>query len=262
MKLHRIAAVVERHAYEARRNLERVTDAVYWPVIDIIVWGFFSLYLLQRNGLRPPPIGVLLGAAVFWGMFRAFQRDIAMGFLTDMWSHNLVGLFSSPLTVVEYIAGLLIIDLLKAITGTCLAGLVALVLYGYNVFGLLPAFLPFAAVLVLFGLAVGILVAGLIFRYTTRIQSFAWSVTGLVMPVSCVFYPLSALPRPMRLVALSFPTTYAFEGMRQIIAGGKLSVAHLAAAVALDAAYLGIAIVLFVRLFRAARARGLLVKLE
>ena len=51
MKSHRIQAVMLRHFYEARRNPDRITDMVYWPVLDIIVWGFFTIYLAGGVGV-------------------------------------------------------------------------------------------------------------------------------------------------------------------------------------------------------------------
>jgi ABC-2 type transport system permease protein len=262
MGFNRIAAVVERHFYDARRNMERVTDTLYWPVMEIIVWGFLTVFLAQRGNLRPGLMSFLLGAAILWGMFRAFQRDLAVSFLTEVWSHNLIGLLATPLTAREYLSGLLIINLLKAIIGTAAAAMVASIFYSYDFFPYLPALLPFILVLMIFGVAVGIFVTGLIIRYTTKIQSFTWSITGLVMPLSCVFYPLTSLPRTLRPVALALPTTQAFEGLRQVMAGGGLSLAHLAFGFALDCVYLLSAVVIFDCLFRTARERGLLVKME
>jgi ABC-2 type transport system permease protein len=262
MRLNRIAAVVERHVYDTRHNLERVTDTLYWPVMDIIVWGFLTLFLAQHGGLRPGLLSFLLGAAILWGMFRAFQRDLAVSFLAEVWSHNLIGLLVTPLTVHEYLYGLLIINLLKAIVGTAAAALVALVFYSYDFFPYLLALLPFILILMIFGLAVGILVTGLIVRYTTKIQSFTWSITGLLMPFSCVFYPVTALPPLMRPLALALPTTQAFEGLRQVMAGDGFSLARLGWGIGLDCIYLLAAVAVFGGLFRSARAHGLLVKLE
>ena len=83
MKTHRINAVIVRHLYEARRNFDRVTDLVYWPVLDIIVWGFFTIYLAHGNRLQPNIVNCLLGAVILWGTFFAFQRDMAVGFSTS-----------------------------------------------------------------------------------------------------------------------------------------------------------------------------------
>jgi ABC-2 type transport system permease protein len=262
MKLHRISAVLLRHTYEVRHNLNRITDMVYWPAVNIVTWGFFTVYLARQNRLQPGVLTFLLGAAVLWGMFYSFQRDIAVGFLDELWSRNLVNLFSTPLSVSEYMTGLIAVNILKALIGLAASALIAWIFYAYNIFPLLPSLVPFLLNLVLFALALGVIVTGLIFRYTTRIQSVAWSFAGLLMPLSCVFYPLHALPKYLRPVAWALPTTQSFEGMRQIMAVGGFSIAHFAFGLALNALYFSFAILFFRSAFESARSRGLLLKLE
>jgi ABC-2 type transport system permease protein len=263
MKAHRVAAVMQRHLYEARRNFDRITDIVYWPVLDIIVWGFFTVYLARGGSrLQPDIVSFLLGAAILWGLFYAFQRDLAVGFLDELWSRNLINLFSTPLNVWEYMTGLICVNLLKAMVGFGAASLIAWGCYQFDIFPLLPAFLPFMALLVLFALALGLLITGLIFRFTTRIQGLAWSFAGLLQPVSCVFYPLSALPRWLGAIAWMLPTTHAFQGMRQILAGRGFSPAEFWWGLGLNVGYFVIAMFAFTRIFESARSRGLLAKLE
>jgi ABC-2 type transport system permease protein len=262
MKAHRIIAVVQRHLYEARRNVDRITDMLYWPVLDVIVWGFFTIYLAHSNRLRPDLVSLLLGAAILWGMFYAFQRDMAVGFLDELWSRNLINLFSTPLSVWEYLIGLVCVNLLKMSVGFTAASLIAWACYAFDIFPLLPKFLPYMVNLLLFAGALGVLITGLIFRYTTRIQALSWSFAGLLLPVSCVFYPVSSLPRWLRAVAWMLPTAHAFEGMRQVLAGGGFSAWHFWCGLGLNLAYFALALLAFTRVFEAARSRGLLVKLE
>ena len=262
MKAHRIGAVVLRQAYEARHNLDRVTDALYWPVIDVLLWGFMSLYISRQTSAGPHIASYLLGMAILWALFRSFQRDIAVAFLSDVWSRNLIGLFSTPLSIQEYVTALVLINLLKAFAGMLVAGLVAWACYSFDIFPALPALLPHLGILVLFAVAVGIFITGLIFRFSTRIQSLTWSITGLIMPFSCVFYPVGALPAAIRPLAFALPTTYAFEGMRAVLAGAPIRYSYVALGYGLSVCYLAGAAFAFTRLFMAARASGLLVKIE
>lgn len=262
MKLHRINAVVLRHTYEMRHNLDRITDTLFWPLMEVAVWGFFSLYLAQTGRIRLASVDALLGGIILWGAFRAFQRDIAVGFLAEIWSRNVVNLFASPLTFGEYLAGLLVIDIGRAIIGIAVAVALAQAGYGSALWRALPALLPALAVLILFAVAIGIIVSGLILRYSSRIQSLAYSVIGLLMPLSCVFYPCSALPRSLRGIALALPTTHAFEDMRQVLAGGGSSPEHLGWGFALALASLGLALAAFYAILRAAYRRGQLVRLD
>jgi ABC-2 type transport system permease protein len=259
---YRVKAVMLRHAYEVRRNANHITDMIYWPIMNIVVWGFFTIYLARGNHLQPGVISCLLGAVILWGLFNGFQRDMAVGFLGELWSRNLVNLFATPLTVAEYITGMVAVNLIKAMIGLTAEGLIAWLCYHYDIFPMLPAFIPFILNLVLFALAVGVIVTGLIFRYTTKMQGLAWSFAGLLMPVSCVFYPLKSLPNFLHPVAWILPTTHSFEGMRQAIGGGGFSSFHFRMGLELNVVYFIFAVLFFRWMFESARSRGLLVKME
>jgi ABC-2 type transport system permease protein len=262
MRFNRIQAVVLRQLYEARRNPDRVMDMLYWPVLDVFLWGFFTVYLAKASQLRPGLITFLLGSAILWGVFRAFQRDMTIGFLSDLWSRNLANMFATPLTISEYMTALVAVNFVKTVIGMTAAALIAWVFYAYNIFRILPALLPFLFILLIFAFVVGVAITGLIFRFTTRIQALTWSFTGFLMPVSCVFYPLSALPRYLRPVAWSLPSTHAFEGMREVIAGGGVSMTHLGWGLLLNALYFAGAAAFFGWMFERARSHGLLIKQE
>ena len=262
MKLYRIKFVVLRHIYEVRRNGNHITYMMYWPVVNILVWGFFTLYLRHGDRLQPGVLSCLLGAVILWGLFNAFQRDMAVGFLEELWSRNLVSLFASPLSVSEYVIGLIVVTLAKAMIGLSMGALIAWLFYHYDIFPMLPILFPFILNLALFALTVGIVVTGLIFRYTTNFQAMAWSFAGILMPLSCVFYPLSSLPSFLRPIASMLPTTQSFEGMREVIERGGFSASHFRFGLELNMIYFVLALVFFRWMFESARSRGLLVKME
>jgi ABC-2 type transport system permease protein len=262
MKLYRINAVIVRHAYESRRNFDRLTDMVWWPVLDIIMWGFFTVYLAHDNRLQPTVVSCLLGAVILWGMFFSFQRDMAVGFIDELWCRNLINLFSTPLTLSEYMTGLIVVCVLKVMVGLIAASAIGWAAYSFNIIPWLPSFLPYMANLLFFALALGIAITGMIFRYTTKIQALAWSFAGLLMPVSCVMYPISSLPKWLQNVAWMMPTAHSFEGMRQVLAGKGFSPQHFWWGAGLNALYFVLAVWFFMWIFEKARSRGLLVKQE
>lgn len=262
MKIHRINAVIVRQLYEARRNFDRLTDMVWWPVLDIVLWGFFTLYLTHGKGLQPSFVSLMLGAAILWTMFYSFQRDMAVGFIDELWSRNLINLFSTPLTVSEYMVGLIIVNLLKVMFGLVASSAIAWAAYSFDILPWLPKFIPYMANLLLFALALGIAITGMIFRYTTKIQTLAWSFAGLLMPVSCIFYPISSLPKWLQTVAWMMPTAHSFEGMRDVMAGKGFSPLHFWWGAGLNVVYFALAIAFFIWIFEKARNRGLLVKQE
>jgi len=262
MKLHRINAVIVRHVYEARRNFDRVIDTVWWPVLDIIMWGFFTVYLAHSNRLQPTVVSCLLGAVILWGTFYSFQRDMAVAFIDDLWCRNLINLFSTPLMMSEYMAGIIVVCILKVMVGLIAASAIGWAAYSFDILPWLPKFIPYMANLLFFALALGTAITGLIFRYSTKVQALAWSFAGLLMPVSCIFYPISSLPKWLQAVAWMMPTAHSFEGMRQVLAGQGFSLTHFAWGAGLNVVYFALAIVFFGWIFEKARTRGLLVKQE
>src|SRR5260370_23091432 len=143
MKLYRIRSVILRHTYEVIHNANHITYMVYWPVVNILVWGFFTLYLRHADRMQPGVLSCLLGAVILWGLFNAFQRDMAVGFLEELWSRNLVSLFASPLSVSEYVTALIVVTLAKSMVGLFVEALIAWLFYHYYIFPALPTLFPF-----------------------------------------------------------------------------------------------------------------------
>lgn len=262
MRLHRLEAVILRHLYELRHNTNHLINMVYFPVVNIVMWGFITIYLTHHQGMQSGLISSLLGGVVLWGFFYGFQRDMAQGFLDEFWSRNLINLFGSPLTIAEYISALILVNLIKALIGLTLESAIALLCYNFNIFPLLIEFVPFIAVLMFFGLAGGVAVTSLILRYKSKLEGLAWSIAGVLMPFSCVFYPLNTLPALLHPLALALPTTHSFEGMRQVMAGRGFSMVDFQWGLILDAVYIAVAMLLFHKMFESARSRGLLIKNE
>jgi ABC-2 type transport system permease protein len=271
MNLSGVLGIVRRHLYESLHNLDRVADTLFWPVLDVVVWGFFTLYLSgfhridSLGGPAVPPAkatACILDGIILWGVFRSFQRDLAVGFLVEVWSRNMINLFMAPLTFSEYLAGLIAINLVKALIGLTASCIVARCCYELNVILLFGVMLPYVLMLLCWGLAVGVVTTSLILRFSTGVQTLAYSIAGLLMPFSCVFYPVTVLPARLKAVAMLIPATDAMEGMRQAVSGNGLSPTALVHGFGLCGIYLVVAFAFFKWMFESARARGLLVKLD
>ena len=97
MKLHRITALVFRHLYLYRRSLPRIMEIFYWPFLDLVIWGFITLYLARYQAQIPGFITFFLGALILWDVLFRSQQGITISFLEELWSRNLMNLFASPL---------------------------------------------------------------------------------------------------------------------------------------------------------------------
>jgi ABC-2 type transport system permease protein len=137
------------------------------------------------------------------------------------------------------------------------AFLLVFLIYGVNVLELGWYMLPFVALLLMSGWYVGFLVASLIVRFGTRIQTLAWSGVYLLAPFSAIYYPVETLPAWAQTVAHLLPMSYVFEGMRAVLFSGSLETGLLLKSLGLDLLYLVLAIGFFRKMFEASRKAGL-----
>jgi ABC-2 type transport system permease protein len=258
----RIGAMVLRYLLLIRRDYSRVVDLVYWPLLDITVWGLFTFFLWRAQMQVPNAMAMLLGGAILWNVFLRAAQDVSVSFLDDVWARSVVTTFASPLTFGEFGASVMVVGLTKVAMSLVVMSVVAWALYAFDLLALGWALVPFAANLVLFGWVLGLVALAIIIRFGGRWQILAWSLPFAAMPVSCVFYPQGVLPPALRALAGTLPSTHVFEGMRAVLLEQRVPWDRLAWATGLNLLYLGLAAGLVAWVLRVALDRGLLPKIR
>ncbi|OGK72114.1 hypothetical protein A2446_04415 [Candidatus Roizmanbacteria bacterium RIFOXYC2_FULL_38_9] len=216
MNINRIRATLLQEYYMVQRSLETIVDVFVYPIMNIIVFGFISKFLLGSTD-RSVFLSLIV-AMLFWQIFSTSQYTISVATLWNMWAHNLTNLFATPTTFLEYFIAHAITALIKALLVFFVGALIAYFQFGYNVVNIpFPLLLVIMINLYLSGIAIGLVLVGFIFAYGTRIQALAWGFISIIQPLASVFYPLSVLPEPFQSLARFLPLTYMFEALRQII---------------------------------------------
>jgi len=262
MKFHRINAIIWRHIYSTHRTLHRLVDLFYWPTLDLVLWGFMATYFSRAGQSQFNIVAFLLGAMILWGILIRSQQDVSISFMEEVWSRNLLNIFGSPLSVPEFLTATFLLSLIRIIIVFAFMGLLSWLLYAFNVLTFSFYLIPFWLNLLIFGWTIGLVAMAIILRFGQRFNFIAWSLPVLIQPVSAVFYPLSVLPGFLQKIGLILPTTYVFEGMRQVITTHQLSATHLALAFGLNLLYLILGCLFFVIMYQSVRKKGLLSKLE
>lgn len=258
MSWRRIRGVVLHNWYDMRRSPVRMMEIFYWPLLEIVLWGFITRFLLQADARVPGGVKILLGAVLLYQLMFRSSVEVSMAFLIDVWDRNILNIHASPLRPAEHFLGGLLFSVARVLIGGVVLAVLAWSAFGFN---LLSAgrVLPFA-LLGLFGTgwAVALVIRAVILRYGSSAEIAAWSVPFLLQPLSAVFYPVHVLPRWLEAVALAIPATHVFEALRAFLAGGTVQTGNLAAALVLDVLYLGLGVWLVARAYRVVRERGLL----
>jgi ABC-2 type transport system permease protein len=257
---HRITAVVLRQFYLLRGSPARILPLFAWVAIDIVLWGFISKYL---NSVASPGfnfVPALLGAVLLWDFMVRVMQGVTTAFFEDVWTRNFLNIFATPLSIPEYVSGLVISSVATSSLGLVVMILLATAVFGLSFFIYGAMLVPFLAVLFLLGIALGILGCAIVLRLGPAAEWFIWPIPALLSPFAGVFYPLSTLPNWMRFISRLLPASYVFEGMRAVIAGRGVPATIFLRGAGLAVIYLLLASWLFGRVFRLAVRTGLIAR--
>lgn len=256
----RVAAVVLRQLYLVRGSFTRVVPIFIWVAIDMVLWGFMTRYL---NSIAQPGfdfVPTLLGAVLLWDFFARVMHGVTTAFFEDVWSRNFLNVFATPIGVFEYVAGLVLTSIATSALALVVMVVLASGLFGLSFlsYGLLVV--PFAFVLFLFGIALGVLGCAIVLRLGPASEWFIWPIPAIVSPFAGVFYPVATLPHWMQLFAKALPPAAVFEALRTLVAGGRPPLLPLLGSMALALVYVLLACVVFASVHRRAVRTGLLAR--
>ncbi|BAU49326.1 ABC transporter [Sulfurifustis variabilis] len=249
-----------RQFYLMRGSPARVVPLVVWVAIDIVLWGFITRYLHAVTSPGFSFVSTLLGAVLLWDFFGRVMQGVTIAFFEDVWSRNFLNVFASPLSIAEYVAGLVVTSIATSAIGLVVMVALATAVFGLSFFAYGLMLVPFLLVLFLFGIALGIFASAVVLRLGPASEWLVWPVPALLSPFVGVFYPLSTLPGWMQQIGYLLPPSYVFEAMRAIVLDGTVSQTALLWSGGLAALYIVAASWFFVRVYRYAARSGLLAR--
>jgi ABC-2 type transport system permease protein len=252
----RIGAMILRYWYLLLSSWPRLLELVYWPALQIITWGFLQVYIAEHAGFFARAGGTLIGAVILWDILFRGQLGFSISFLEEMWARNLGNLMMSPLKPIEFLLALMIMSLIRLAIGIIPMTLLALFFFHFNFYSLGLPLIAFFCNLIFTGWAVGIFVSGLVLRNGLGAESIVWTLMFAVMPLACIYYPVSVLPAWLQYVAWMLPPTYVFEGMRALLIDGVFRADLMIDALMINAGLLVASFGAFLALLRSAKRNG------
>ncbi len=257
----RVWGMVLRYWYVIRSSWPRTAELIYWPLVQMLMWGFLQTYLAQTTGFAAKAAGLFIGGVLLWDILVRSQLGFAVAFLEEVWSRNLGHLMMSPLRPAELVAALTIVSLIKLTVAMVPVAGMAYLFFSFNVLSLGIAFAVFFANLVIMSWSLGLVSTGVVLRWGLGAESFAWLVAFVFLPLCCVYYPVTTLPGWLQPVALALPPTYVFEGLRAIVLTGTFQAHLMVVAFALNLVYFALGFAAFSYFLHQARVHGSLVQM-
>jgi ABC-2 type transport system permease protein len=258
--LRRASAIVLRQFYLMQGSPARVLPLFAWVAIDMVTWGFITKYLNAVSGSGFNFVPSLLGAALFWDFFIRVMQGVTTTFFEDVWSRNFLNVFATPLSISEYVSGLVLSSIATSSVGLVVMLGLATAVFGLSFFVYGVLLVPYLLVLFVFGIALGVIGCGIVLRLGPASEWFIWPIPALISPFAGVFYPLSTLPVWMRFIARLLPPSYVFENMRGIVLNRPGSPVALFWGAALDVIFLLLAGWFFRAIYHHAVRTGLIAR--
>lgn len=252
----RIGAMMARYAYLFRASPVRLLELMYWPFVQMLMWGFLQLHLSQYEGAFARGAGVLIGSVLLWDILFRGKIGFSICFLEEMWSRNLGQLLASPLRASEFVAALSVMSILRLLVGLVPVTILANLIFGFDLFALGLPLAAFFANLILTSWALALFTSGVILRYGLGAEELSWGLGFVLLPLCSVYYPVDILPVWLQPVSLALPPTHVFEGMRAILLDGKFEASAMGHALALNVVYLGTGFGAFRVFLASARVNG------
>ena len=257
ISLKRIIGVVIRHLYNFRHNYDRLTDTFYWPLLDILSFGFLAIAIDKMGGVPDTYRAALLSCVMLWFVLWRGQNEISVGFLEELWSDNVGNIFGSPLSLFEYILGIVLLDAIKIGLMFAFTGTIAFWVYDVNILNLGFVLIPLVILLFTFGVTFGLFFVALFLRFGSTVQTLAWAGGTLIVPFSGVYYPISVFPDSWQWFIHLIPSSYIFETVRAVITTGVVPWNNLFIAAGIISVYLFMAVVFLYTSFQKAQHNGL-----
>ena len=248
--------MARRHAYVLKRSPHRLFDVTIWPLVDVLLFGSLGVFISRHGGNGSIAFSYLLSGIVLWHVVYQSQIALSTGMLEETWSRNLLNLMVTPMTELEYVLGVMLFGMVKLAMGVGVAAIAAWGFYAFNVTDLGWQIVPVVAVLLVVGWVIALFVIGIVLRFGSGAEALAWGILFIVMPLSGIFYPIQALPRMLRPLAVALPTTHAFAAGRALLVHRGLEWGQVGIAAVGTVALLLVAVAFVVAMLSLFRKRG------
>ena len=261
MNLNKIFALSLRHIYLIKGSFPRIIDLIYWPTIQIFLWGFISKFFTLNSTYYENTVGIILSAAILYDFLFRSSISYNMMFLEEIWSRNFTNLFIAPIKLSEIIAALTFTAIFRTLIGLVPAALLAIPFFGVSILKIGVPLIFLLITLYIFGVTLGLLVTSGLIRFGPSFENIAWASLFFLAPLGCIYYPIDILPDWLQLIAKLLPLVHIFEEMRNILIYDSVNNFQILKAIVISFIYFVLGIFVFYLSYNGAKNRGTLINM-
>lgn len=253
-RLSRVWSQAYRSFIVTKSNEFRLLDVTLWPFVLFMSTLLFAHFVTTEMAI----IGMLVLGALGWRVLYHFQMEPVQGIMDEYWDNSLEHLMISPISIWEMLFGGTISALIRSVAVGLMFLLLGKLLFGFAVTAWGMFWMGIAAV-VICGMILALFSMGVAFLRGSDSFGFIFAFTDVIAVASGVFYPTDVFPEWLRLAVQIFPTTHAFDMLKETVGMAEASIPLF---LITSACWL-LASILFIRwAFRKARREGKLVRMK
>ncbi len=226
-----------RHFYLYKESWPRLVEMMYWPILNMTLFGFVSLSIVHSFGHSDIMTSAYLSGVMLTEVLSRSVMGMLVMYMEEVWSRNLGHLFASPLRLRDYVAGLIGLCTTRCLLSVIPAFFAVYCLFHFSILQLgwiLPIYI---ALLCFNGWWYGLLIISMLMRFGLAAEWLGWMCTWVLLPFMAPYYPVSILPAAFQVVSWCLPATYVFESMKAQIATGLPRFDYLAIGFGLNFLY-------------------------
>ena len=261
MSWHKIYGLSLRHIYLIRNSFPRILDLIYWPSVQVFLWGFISEFFTASSSYYNDTVGVILTAAILYDFLFRSSISYNMMFLEEIWSRNFSNLFIAPIKISEIITALTMTAIFRTLIGLVPAVLVAIPLFGVSIFKLGIPLIFLLIALYIFGISLGLLVTAGLLRFGPSFENIAWASLFFLAPLGCIYYPIEILPDMLQIIAKGLPLVHIFEEMRNILINQTVNHFEIFKSILISFIYFVFGVIIFYAAYYGAKIKGTLINI-
>jgi len=253
-----IWAIVIRHLRILRRNPNVLLFGIYWPLLDVLIMGYLGSWIqgMQSSQCCNYEVTMLLGL-LLWQVIGRGSNSIITTFSEELWTHNVVNLFSLPLRITEWICGAIIFYIIMVMVIAVASIGVVSIFYNVSIWYITSTFLLFLPPLLFSGIWLGFTALQIIVMLGKRGVELGYVIGWFLLPFSGAYYPIEVLPLWAQKLSAFLPMSYISQGMREYVMYQKSPLSYLIKAYILSFLYGLSAVLLFVYCFNKSKQTGL-----
>ena len=202
----------------SKRNVFTLFEIIFWPFIGLLSIGLLTRFLEVTEDM----VAFVLVGAIALSILQISQMDVAYILLFDLWSKSIKQTFVAPIRGYHLVVGAMLFGMIRGAVVFLILALASFRFFGFDFLAGGPVtVIVFLAGTFITAASIGMAVCISILLFGQRADVAAWSLSGIMMLVSGVYYPVEILPGPLQLLSKSIPLTYFLEYYRSAYGYGS-----------------------------------------